>query len=254
MIITSKENSFLKTIVKLKEKKYRDEFNKYVVEGYRAVKDSLPFLSEPQLLLSESAYEKFASYFEGKTLNVCADNLFDRVCDTENAQGVMCVAEKKNVVPDYKAEYVLLLDRIRDPGNMGTIIRTALATGFTDIYCVGCVDPYNPKTVRSTMSAVSKVNLFDADENYVNFLKQKGYKVFSADMGGKNVFDAEFSFEKCCLVIGNEANGICESIITSSDEVLCLPMCDGESLNAGVSAAVLMYQLRFGCKKPKINT
>lgn len=246
MVIRSKDNSFLKTVAKLKDKKFRDSSGKYVIEGYRAVKDSLPFLSGAQLLLSESACEKFSSEFSDTGFYVCTDELFKQICDTENTQGVLCVSDKKIDSPEYKTQYVLLLDRIRDPGNMGTIIRTALATGFKDIFCVDCVDPYNPKVVRSAMSAVSKVNLFKVDYNCVKKLRQNGYKVFAADMGGVNVFVTDLRFDKCCLVIGNEANGISEAIITASDEVLCLPMFEGESLNAGVSAAVLMYQLSFG--------
>lgn len=248
MVITSVDNQKIKTIRALKEKKYRDELGKYHIEGYRVVKDSLDYLSEPELIFSESSFNKYADEFPGRPHIVVADGVFAKLCDTENNQGVICVANIKKTTPDYNAEYALFLDRIRDPGNMGTIIRTALATGFIDVYCYDCVDCYNPKVVRSAMSAISRVNIFKSDESTLTQLKENGYTIISADMGGANAFKYEKKLKKVCLCIGNEANGLSDNVITASDEVLCLPMLSGESLNAGVSASVLMYLLAFGNK------
>lgn len=248
MVITSVDNQKIKTIRALKEKKYRDELGKYHIEGYRVVKDSLDYLSEPELIFSESSFNKYADEFPGRPHIVVADGVFAKLCDTENNQGVICVANIKKTTPDYNAEYALFLDRIRDPGNMGTIIRTALATGFIDVYCYDCVDCYNPKVVRSAMSAISRVNIFKSDESTLTQLKENGYTIISADMGGANAFKYEKKLKKVCLCIGNEANGLSDNVITASDEVLCLPMLSGESLNAGVSASILMYLLAFGNK------
>lgn len=248
MVITSIDNPKLKSIRALKEKKYRDEYGKYVIEGYRIVKDSLPYLTGAELVVSKSAYEKYSNEFPDYDFVVVNDNLFVKLCDTENTQGIICVVDKKSVVPDYKNRFALFLDRIRDPGNMGTIIRTALATGFTNVYCYDCVDFYNPKVVRSAMSALSRVNVFKSEENVLETLKDNGYTVFAADMGGESVFGHEKTYQKACLCIGNEANGLSDGVIAMSDEVLCLPMLSGESLNAGVSASILMYQLAFGLK------
>lgn len=248
MVITSVDNQKIKTIRALKEKKYRDELGKYHIEGYRVVKDSLDYLSEPELIFSESSFNKYADEFPGRSYIVVADGVFAKLCNTENNQGVICVANIKKATPDYSAEYALFLDRIRDPGNMGTIIRTALATGFIDVYCYDCVDCYNPKVVRSAMSAISRVNIFKSDESTLTQLKENGYTIISADMGGANAFKYKKKLNKACLCIGNEANGLSDNVITTSDEVLCLPMLSGESLNAGVSASVLMYLLAFGNK------
>lgn len=246
MIITSLDNSKVKEAVKLKDKKYRDELDEYIIEGYRSVKDSLSFLSSYYLIVSESLSEKFLHEFDGDKIVVCSDKVFEKISDTENSQGIICVARKRMQEPDYNSQYALLLDRIRDPGNMGTIIRTALATGFSDIYCLDCVDPYNPKVVRSAMSALAKVNIFSVKEDIVEKLKSNGYVIFCADMKGENVFNLNFDFKKACLLVGNEANGVQKAMITMCDEVLSLPMESVESLNAGVSAAVLMYQLKYG--------
>ncbi len=243
MIITSLENSIVKSIGKLKDKKYRDESGKYLIEGYRSVKDSLPYLEEYSLILSESAVEKFGNEFEKFT--VVSDIIIKKISDTPQTQGVLCIAKKPYNAPKFLHTYALFLDRIRDPGNMGTIIRTALATGFTDIYCCDCVDVYNPKVVRSAMSAVSRVKIFDVDELFVDKLKTNGYKLVCADMDGESIFTSDFSNQKIALVIGNEANGVSDYLREISDKIISLPMEETESLNAGVCASIMMYQIKY---------
>ena len=148
-------------------------------------------------------------------------------------------------MPDFACDRALFLDRVRDPGNMGTIIRTALAVGFNDIYCRDCVDVYNPKVVRSAMSAVSRVNTYEVDEQFLSSLKENGYTVLCADMQGESIFEYNITSEKLCLVLGNEANGVDDSVLLQSDTVISLPMQEAESLNVGVCASVMMYQLRY---------
>ena len=249
MIITSLDNNTIKTFARLKEKKYRDNENSYLIEGYRSVKDSIAFAINPRLLFAQSAYEKFAQEFDGVPCVVCADNVFSKISDTVTTQGVICIADKNLSIPTFTGKKALLLDRVRDPGNMGTIIRTALATGFKDIYCVDCVDVYNPKVVRSAMSAVSRVQLYETDSSIISSLKDNGYRVICADMDGENIFSISENFDKICLAIGNEANGLSDELFALADKTVSLPMEDGESLNAGVSAAVLMYMFSFGLKK-----
>ena len=248
MLITSKDNLQIKEAAALKDKKARLDQSRYLIEGYRCVKDSLRYLNNPTIFMSETAYSRYAGEFDGFKLLVCADKVFSKITDTDNSQGVVCVADITKKSPDYENRYALFLDRVRDPGNLGTIIRTALAVGFNDIYCYDCVDAYNPKVVRSAMSAISRVNLFDSGLDELYALKQNGYKVFCADMNGKSVFSEKVKSDKICLVIGNEANGVLDEITEISDEIVSLPMNGVESLNAAVSASVLMYQIVFGTK------
>jgi TrmH family RNA methyltransferase len=248
MLITSKDNLQIKEAAALKDKKARFEQSRYLIEGYRCVKDSLQHLNNPTIFLSETAYARFNGEFDGYELLVCTDKVFSKITDTDNSQGVVCIADIPKKTPDYQSKYALFLDRVRDPGNMGTIIRTALAVGFNDIYCYDCVDAYNPKVVRSAMSAISRVNLFDLGADELSTLKQNGYTVFCADMNGKSVFSESLNADKICLVIGNEANGVLDEIAQYSDEIISLPMNGVESLNAAVSASVLMYQIVFGTK------
>lgn len=245
MIITSFDNATVKAVAKLRNKKYRDEQNKYVIEGYRSVKDSLPYVNQPLLIFSESAFSQLGDEFARFDKLVCSDAVFNKISDTENSQGIICVANKISITPDFVCDRVLFLDRVRDPGNMGTIIRTALAVGFKDIYCRDCVDVYNPKVVRSAMSAVSRVNIYEVDEKFLSCLKENGYTVLCADMQGESIFDYKILGEKLCLVLGNEANGVDECVLAQSDTVISLPMQEAESLNVGVCASVMMYQLRY---------
>lgn len=245
MIITSLDNATVKSVAKLRNKKYRDEQGKYLIEGLRSVKDSFPYLSEPLLVFSESGFAQYGDGFENCEKIVCTDTVFNKIADTENSQGIICVAKKQSVMPNFACDRALFLDRVRDPGNMGTIIRTALAVGFNDIYCRDCVDVYNPKVVRSAMSAVSRVNTYEVDEQFLSSLKENGYTVLCADMQGESIFEYNITSEKVCLVLGNEANGVDDSVLLQSDTVISLPMQEAESLNVGVCASVMMYQLRY---------
>lgn len=248
MLITSLDNNTIKKIASLADKKKRDETGLYVVDGYRAVKDSLPYLDSPTLVFSEKGYATYGD--ELKTENdflICSDKVFAKVSQTENAQGVIAVAKKKFSAKIFESPTALFLDRIRDPGNLGTIIRSALATGFTELYLYDCVDAYNPKVVRSAVSAVSRVNLIEADYSVIDELKERGYAFICADMGGVNVFEATLP-DKLCLCIGNEANGLSDDARSKADVAISLPMESGESLNAGVCASIMMYVTKYGTK------
>ena len=245
-IITSPDNKTVKRIVKLKQKKYRTEYDEFFVEGYKNVADTC--VAAPKLVkcvvLSESAYVKSGSDFADYETVVLADNLFDKISETQNSQGVLSVnAIPKSVFPCSKA--CILLDRVRDPGNVGTILRTAVACGY-DVVANNCADIYSPKVVRSAMSAIVKCNI--GLDIAPSELKAHGYEVIAADMSGENVFTAKHS-EKYCVVIGNEAEGVSEDIIKSSDRLLAVPQENIESLNAAVAAAVMMFALKYSALK-----
>ena len=240
MIITSKENKIYKFVRKLSEKKFRDECGAFIVEGARAVADVVAY--RPGLIDSVLVAESKTGTYENEI--VFADELFARLSETVNSQGVLAVL-KKPAPSAANSQHALYLDGIRDPGNLGTLIRTACAAGYHDVYLRGCADPYAGKVVRSTMSAIVKVNLIEADENTLSKLKSDGYTVFGADMDGRSVFGYAAP-HKFCLIIGGEADGITECCASQCDVMLSIPM-DGqiESLNAAVSGAVMMYTLKF---------
>lgn len=239
MVITSKENKTAKLIASLSAKKYRDEYGMFIVEGRRAVSDVLAYA--PELVVSVVTDERHAADHEGSV--VFSDNLMRSVSETENSQGVIAILQK----PDSRASEegnVLFLDGIRDPGNLGTLIRTACAAGFENIYLFDCADEFSGKVVRSTMSAIVKVNLIHADVSSLTKLKDLGYTVIGADMSGQNIFEFSPRTDKVCIVVGGEANGISETVRAYCDDFVSIPMTgDIESLNAAVSGAIMMYEI-----------
>lgn len=236
MRITSLGNKIYKRALKLKDKKYRDEFDAYLVEGERGVSDTDASLIET-IFVDETV--DLSRFDESKTF-VLPKKLILGLTGTVNSCGVIAVAKKKPE-RDFELPRILYLDRIRDPGNMGTMIRSAVAAGY-EIVCDNCVDVYNQKVVRSCVSALSKARLHCG--NFIDNIAEKGYNIIGADVSGKCIFDCSKP-TKYCLVIGNEANGIRQDIIDKCDIVCSVPMENMESLNASVCAGILMYYFRF---------
>ena len=218
--IVSRSNALIKKIRKLRDKKYREQFGEYVAEGKRWVSDALRICPKNvvAVICSSDTRCEYADF-------VIEASLFAELADTENS-------------------HCLFLDRVRDPGNMGTIIRTAVAAGYTDIVLRDCVDVFNSKVIRSSMTGILSANLhFDSK---LSDLKECGYTVVAADLQGENIFETDFAAQKVCLVIGNEANGIDPLLLRQCDKTVAIPMEDEiESLNAAVSAGILMYQLKY---------
>lgn len=235
-LIVSSDNQLYKRINKLKDKKYRDEYKEYLIEGLRGIIDT-PREDVKVIVASEN--------FDTTKLNsekvvVFSEKLFSKLSLTDHSCGVMAIAAQK-AERDFETDYVVYLDRIRDPGNMGTIIRTAVASGY-EIVCDNCVDVYNPKVVRSCVSALSKARLHYG--NFIDKLVDKGYNIIGADLGGGNAFKA-LKPKKVCIVIGNEADGVRSEILGRCNNVYSIPMENMESLNASVCAGILMYYFKF---------
>lgn len=241
-LITSLNNNLIKKASSLQDKKFRQSSGLFLIEGYRNVKDSVGKIEIECVILSENAFDKFGSEFDGCV--VVKDNVFEKISTTSNSQGVVAIAKQRSQNSSY-GKYCLFLDRIRDPGNLGTILRTAVACGFDDVYCNSCVDVYNPKVVRSSMSAITKLNVIECDENILTRLSAYDYKIMCADMDGRNIFEYKEEFDKVCLIIGNEANGVSDTVKLKSHVTVSLPMQNIESLNAGVCASVMMYQIKY---------
>ncbi len=240
--ITSLNNNLIKKASSLQEKKFRESSGLFLIEGYRNVRDSIGRIEIENVILSKSAFDKFGDEFIDCV--VASDNVFEKISTTFNSQGVVAIAKQKEHVAK-NSQYCLFLDRIRDPGNLGTILRTAVACGFEDVYCFSCVDVYNPKVVRSAMSAMTKLNVLECDEVILSHLDVYGYEILCADMDGDSIFNYTFKDKKVCLIIGNEANGVSDTVKAKSTITVSLPMQDIESLNAGVCASVMMYQIKY---------
>lgn len=240
-MISSLSNEKIKLVRSLNERKYRDRHSLFVVEGIKSVYEASQKAQILFVIATEETQDKAPANTE---VLVVTDKVFASVTGETSPQGMLAVVKKpaQKSFDGFNGKG-LLLDRVRDPGNLGTIIRTAVATGFTSIFLIDTVDPYSPKVVRASMGGVFSVDFFSVTPSDIAKL---GISVLSADMDGVNIF--EFTPPASYLLaIGNEGGGLCDEIINLSTSTVCLPMEKGiESLNAGVSAGVLMYLLRYG--------
>ncbi len=257
--ISSNKNPVIKEIKALKEKKFRDQKGLYFIEGIRFVEEALKEnVKISKILVSD----KLKDVHGGKeilerleshgfhNIYTLSNNIYMEITDTESPQGILAVLKKEavsiNSVYDDK-NFFVVLDSLQDPGNMGTIIRTADAVGVTAvIVSKGCVDVYNPKVLRSTMGSLFHIPVCYS-ENILETLqemKDKGIKLCAAHLKGrKNYFELNYK-EKIAIIIGNEANGISDSVADISDELVKIPMSGkSESLNASVAAGLLMYEV-----------
>lgn len=183
---------------------------------------------------------------------VVSDAVFSYVSDAVTPQGVLAVLNEEEKIPMRPNAPSVLLDGVSDPGNMGTIIRTCAAVGVKDIFLVDCCDPYSPKAVRSSMSGIFFVNLYFVKREQVSEILGET-SIIVADMKGESVFTFNPP-DTYCLVIGNEANGVTDTIKSLATHTVKIPMAKtSESLNAGISLAVTLYELTEGKGKSLIN-
>lgn len=244
MIITSKSNPKVKEIASLKDKKFRKKSKKYVVEGFKMVNEAVLLGKKIDVIIGT---EDGLSRVKTADLPVVtvSEQVFKFISDAVTPQGVLAVISEDEISLKSPEKPCILLDRLQDPGNLGTIIRTACAVGVKDVYLLDCCDPYSPKTVRSSMSGIFSVNLyFITDSDLEKIFAQTPLIV--ADMDGENVFTFNPP-KKWCLVVGNEANGVSKQVKNLAKNVVKIPMSkNSESLNAGVSLAVTLYELTEG--------
>ncbi|MDR7870389.1 MAG: RNA methyltransferase [Tissierellaceae bacterium] len=254
--ISSNQNPLIKEIKSLNRKKNRWENRLFIIEGIKIIEEAIiNGIKIKSIFISEKFLESkdgLVFYVELKNLHNLAkvsDPLFKSISDTENPQGILAVCEF-NIRDFYEIDNLekpsmLFLDGVQDPGNMGTIIRTADAFNMDGIILgEGCVDPYNPKVVRSTMGSIFRVPLYICKNSIESLqeLKIKGFHIFATSLNGKSLYDADFDNKFLC-VIGNEANGVNPKILDIAERRIKIPMPgNAESLNAGVAASIIMYE------------
>ncbi len=252
-IITSKDNENIKNIKKLKERKYRDLNNEYIIEGIKIIKEAINekanikkiIVCEECLannLLDDKLLYEIAKY----DCIYVTKKIFETITDVSNPQGILAIVEKNNKREiNYKEDIIIALDGIQDPGNLGTILRTIDSANLTQIIVSkDTVDAYNQKVVRSTMGAIFRINIVEEEnlkETLKNIKKHK-YKIMCTDLSAnKNIYEADYN--KKILVIGNEANGVTQEVLELADEKIIIPMLGKtESLNASVATSIIVYE------------
>ncbi len=238
MTISSKDNALIKKVCALSDRKYRKLYGQFIVESVKVMEECIKAGMDVEVVICT---QNLADNYPNAQL--VTDAVFSKISTEKSPQGVLAVVNMpENTICAPKSNS-LLLDRLQDPGNLGTIIRTANAAGYEDIYLVNCTDAYSPKAVRASMGGVFNVRLHEGSYEEV-FAALKGIQILSADMDGEDVF-CFVPKDKFCLCVGNEGSGLSDEVVSRSADTVRIPMRDScESLNAAISAAIAMYALK----------
>lgn len=234
-IISSKDNEQIKYIKKLKDKKFRDETKEYLVEGIKLVKEAIEENVTIKMIVVCEDCDNDGSIEQSLLYGIAKYNciyvtkkLFQSITDVVNPQGILAVVEKgdnsENI--DYNEEIILALDGVQDPGNLGTILRTADSAALKQIILTGdCADPYNPKVVRSTMGAIFRMNIITTQnlQKTLQNVKRHKFEIMATSLEeSKSIYEVDY--RKKVIVIGNESKGVSREIQNMADVKVKIPM------------------------------
>jgi RNA methyltransferase, TrmH family len=256
----------IKKIKSLHQKKYRDVENKFFIEGIHLIEEALKSEFRLELVLFTSEFEetnnKFLSEILAKKIRIekITNKEFDGICDTENSQGIFSVMDKfENTFENYlkrtkalKKQTLVALEEISDPGNLGTIIRTADWFGI-DAILIGknSVDLFNPKVIRATMGSIFHLPIFNEIDlpEILPEIKDQEYSIYVTLLHGESYISTKFG-HKSLLIFGNEAHGISNEIIKMAYKTISIPQHGkAESLNVSIAAGVILSEIAKQNKK-----
>ena len=234
-VITSKDNEKIKYIKKLKDKKYRDETGKYIVEGIKMLEEAIKEKADIDTIIiceecikKETLDSKFLYEIANEECIYVTEKIFNSLTDVVNPQGILAIINKSRRANEikYDEDFILILDNIQDPGNMGTILRTLDSINISQVVISkNSADVYNSKVIRSTMGAIFRVNVIESDNliKTIDEIKKQKYKILVTSLNtDKNMYDVDL--KKVAVVIGNEANGVSEDILKKVDTHIKIPM------------------------------
>lgn len=249
MIIVSKDNENIKDIRKLKEKKYRDETNLYIIEGVNLIKEAIDEKANIETIVICEEYLKNNEIPNLLSKYNCIDvdaKVFDSISDVKNPQGILAVIKKANSKSiNYNDDIIVILEDIQDPGNLGTIIRTIDSAGLCQIIVsANTTDVFNSKVVRSTMGAIFRVNIIESNnlEETIKEIENNKFIICATSLEkSKSIYDINYT--KKAIIIGNESNGVSKELLELAKEKIKIPMLGKtESLNASVATGVILYE------------
>lgn len=252
--ISSKDNNLIKHIKKLKEKKYRDEFGEFIIEGIKMLKEAISEKAQiNKVIFSESFIEnnniqEFLDTNISENDTICvSDVIFKIITEVESPQGVLAIIQKNGEedIDALEDEIFIALDDLQDPGNLGTILRTADSANIKNILVSkGTVDCYSSKVVRSTMGAIFRCKVIECENlrKSLEIIKNKGYNIIVTVLDAKETI-YDINYTKSVIVIGNEANGVSKEVQDIATRKAIIPMLGKtESLNASVAAGIIIYE------------
>lgn len=254
--IQSKDNKTLKYAQALKQRKQRQKHGEYLVEGLRGVRDLVQKNCIRTILIKESlvedkAIQELRDLDKPLIIFAVADHLFARLEDTVSGQGILGIARQVNPsIQDFTPEdgLYILLDGVQDPGNLGTLIRTAVAAGVKALFLSkGCVDVYNEKTIRSAVSAIPELAIYTGldDQALENLIQHGGLTSYVTTLEEAQDYGQVTYNPKTLLILGNEGNGVRQDIINLCQHRIHIPLYGPiESLNVGIAGALAMYKVQ----------
>ncbi len=245
--IESKNNTFFKLLKKLKDRKYREKEQLFLVEGEKILEYSqdVKFYILREDIIDE--YKQF-DFFQKESCIVLSQALYKDLSTQENSQGIITICKyKHSKVENFKSD-IILLDKIQDPGNLGTIVRIGDAVGIKDFILIkGTVDIYNEKVIRSTMGSIFSINFVYMDElEALKYLKERAYCIISSTLNENSINYTDMIVkEKNVLVFGNEGQGISKIFQENSDQYIKIPIYgNAESLNVAVATGIIVYKYK----------
>ena len=250
--IESKENSFFKNTKKLKEKKFRVKEGKFLLEGLRLVEEAIKAEAKIENIIIDEkvkdkiSEEKYIKSFDEKKIVILSSSLFAQITQTETPQGVVAVVKNPEAKLNLEGSFYVVCDKVQDPGNLGTIIRTSHAAGVDGIILTkGSADIYNDKTLRSTMGSIFYVPVFYDDEDFTTIkeLQAKGFSLVVTSLQESRNFFEEDLKGKTMVTVGNEGNGVSNEIMDLSNKRVKIPMPGGaESLNVAIATSIILFE------------
>ncbi len=254
MELTGLQNPVVKAAAELKQKKYRTQNGLYLAEGLRTAEEAVAYKAVETLFYVATDDDRTMRLLEDAAMQniklVCVnENVMKKIADTETPQGIIAVCKMRqpkleNLLAGGKM--LLVLDRVGDPGNIGTMLRTADAAGIGGLVLLkGCADIYAPKTVRSSMGSLFHIPVLSgvSEQEFVSAAKKAGYDLLVTCLdGADNLYKADLS-GRIAFVMGNEAGGVSETLLEKADKRVYIPMAGrAESLNVAMAAGIVMFE------------
>ena len=250
--ITSKDNPALKNARKLLTNKYRAELSSFLVEGRKLINEAVSAGFEIELVFIDAGAHARGEAAGGEYQNeiLLEEKLFRELAQTKTPQPYIAIVSRdghKTANQTKDPSQILILDRISDPGNAGTLIRTALASGIDEVWCVkGTADIFSDKCLRASAGAVFHIPVLEglSAGECLGLLRDLKMRLFVCDAHGKNMYDT-YMADNIAIAVGNESTGPQDEFLKAADQIIRVPMEDrSESLNAAVCGAVAMYEAR----------
>ena len=245
-MITSVKNQTIKNWAKLKQKKYRREQSSFIVEGEHLVEEAINSDWQVETIVVSEGYESTFD-LQNQEVRYVSNHVFESLAETKTPQGILAIVKMK-LFTDYATNRVLLLDAVQDPGNLGTIIRTADAAGFDAIILgEGTVDLYNDKVIRASQGSIFHLPIIEADlSRKIDQLKESNVTICTSTLEEAVPVQTVDWPEKVALIVGNEGAGVNHLLIEKSDLLVRIPIYgQAESLNVSIAAGIMMYQMQL---------